>query len=159
MGIELRPTITSTKNIISTTSIVNACTKQDGRITKIEKQKVTLKAPTPFNLGDLQKEAYRVFRFSPSYTLSIAEKLYIATLISYPRTSSQKLPTSINYKKIISNLSKIGYPYTNLAATLLARDHLSANEGSKTDPAHPAIYPTGEKPKDNLDPLPTHYPV
>ncbi|MFZ0221515.1 MAG: DNA topoisomerase I, partial [Candidatus Nitrosopolaris sp.] len=132
------------------TSIVNACKKQDGRITKIEKQKVTLGAPTPFNLGDLQKEAYRVFRFSPSYTLSIAEKLYIAALISYPRTSSQKLPTSINYKKIISNLSKIGYPYTNLAAALLARNHLSPNEGNKTDPAHPAIYPTGEKPKSKL---------
>ncbi|HYT41050.1 MAG TPA: DNA topoisomerase, partial [Methylomirabilota bacterium] len=75
------------------TSIVNACKDQDGKITKIEKQKVTLKAPTPFNLSDLQKGAYRVFRFSPSYTLSIAEKLYIAALISYPRTSSQKLPT------------------------------------------------------------------
>ena len=131
-------------------SIVNACTKQDGRITKIEKQKVTLRAPAPFNIGDLQKEAYRVFRFSPSYTLSIAEKLYIATLISYPRTSSQKLPTSINYRKIISNLSKIGYPYSQLAATLLGRDNLSPNEGSKTDPAHPAIYPTGERPKNKL---------
>ena len=136
--------------LFQATSIVNACTKQDGRITKIEKQKVTLRAPTPFNLGDLQKEAYRLFRFSPSYTLSIAEKLYIAALISYPRTSSQKLPTSINYKKIISNLSKIGYPYTNLATTLLARDLLSPNEGSKTDPAHPAIYPTGEKSKNKL---------
>lgn len=133
------------------TSIVNACKDQDGKITKIEKQKVTLKAPTPFNLGDLQKEAYRVFRFSPSYTLSIAEKLYIAALISYPRTSSQKLPTSINYKKVISGLSKIGYPYTNLATTLLEKDHLTPNEGSKSDPAHPAIYPTGEKPKGKLD--------
>jgi len=133
------------------TSIVNTCKDQDGRITKIEKQKVILKAPTPFNLGDLQKEAYRVFRFSPSYTLSIAEKLYIAALISYPRTSSQKLPTSINYKKVISGLSKIGYPYTNLAMNLLEKEHLMPNEGSKSDPAHPAIYPTGEKPKGKLD--------
>src|SRR6266487_2190056 len=133
------------------TSIVIACKDQDGKITNIEKQKVTLKAPTPFNLGDLQKEAYRVFRFSPSYTLSIAEKLYIAALISYPRTSSQKLPTSINYKKVITGLSRIGYPYTNLAMTLLEKDHLTPNEGSKSDPAHPAIYATGEKPKGKLD--------
>ncbi|HYT46298.1 MAG TPA: DNA topoisomerase, partial [Methylomirabilota bacterium] len=105
----------------------------------------------PLNLGDLQKEAYRVFRFSPSYTLSIAEKLYISALISYPRTSSQKLPISINYKKVISRLSKIGYSYTNLATTLLEKDHLTPNEGSKSDPAHPAIYPTGEKPKGKLD--------
>ena len=133
------------------TSIVNACTSQDGRISKIEKQKVTLRAPTPINLGDLQREAYRIFRFSPSHTLTIAERLYIAALISYPRTSSQKLPTSINYRKIISGLSKIGGHFARLAATLLARDHLSINEGSKTDPAHPAIYPTGEKPKGKLN--------
>ncbi|HET7147164.1 MAG TPA: DNA topoisomerase I [Candidatus Nitrosopolaris sp.] len=133
------------------TSIVKACTNLDGKVTKIEKQKVSLKAPTPFNLGDLQKEAYRVFKFSPSYTLSIAEKLYIGAFISYPRTASQKLPASINYKKIILGISKIGYPYSNLAAAVLARDHLSPNEGSKTDPAHPAIYPTGENSKDKLE--------
>jgi DNA topoisomerase-1 len=133
------------------TSIVNACKNQEGRITKIEKRKVILRAPNPFNLGDLQREAYRVFRFSPSYTLSVAEKLYLAALISYPRTSSQKLPTSINYKKIISGLSKVGATYTALATALLGRDHLSPNEGSKTDPAHPAIYPTGEKPQGKLE--------
>jgi DNA topoisomerase I len=133
------------------TLIVDECTNQDGKIIKIEKQKITLMAPHPFNLGDLQKEAYRVFRFSPSYTLSIAEKLYLAALISYPRTSSQKLPTSINYKKIISDLSRISSNYTNLAKTLIGtRNHLVPNEGSKTDPAHPAIYPTGAKPKGKL---------
>lgn len=157
------------------TSIVNACTNKEGKITGIKDQTVTLRAPTPFNLGDLQKEAYRVFKFSPNYTLTIAEKLYIRALISYPRTSSQKLPTSINYKKIISGLSKIGSgigscnegsnrddrisnssnsssgTYTNLTAILLSRDYLSPNEGSKTDPAHPGIYPTGEMPKAKLE--------
>jgi DNA topoisomerase I len=146
-------------------SIVNSCTNENGKITRIENQKVTFRAPTPINLGDLQKEAYRVFKFSPSYTLKIAENLYIGALISYPRTASQQLPTSINYKKIISNLSKILFlgggcnnessggidAYTNLVKILLARDNLSPNEGSKTDPAHPAIYPTGEKPKDKLE--------
>jgi len=134
------------------TSILNACRNQDSKITKIEKQRVTLSAPTPFNLGDLQKEAYRVFRLSPSYTLTIAEKLYMFALISYPRTSSQKLPSSINYKKIISGLSKIGGGnYASLITALFTRDHLSPNEGSKTDPAHPAIYPTGESPKGKLE--------
>ena len=92
------------------TSIVSACANEDGVVRGIEHQKATLKAPTPFNLGDLQKEAFRVFKFSPSYTLTIAERLYIEALISYPRTSSQKLPKSINYKKIISALSKIAFP-------------------------------------------------
>jgi DNA topoisomerase I len=148
------------------TSIVDACTNQDGKTTEIKHQKIVLTAPNPFNLGDLQKEAYRVFKFSPSYTLTIAEKLYINALISYPRTFSQKLPPSINYKKIISDLSKIGYPvvydnkssssssngpYTKMAINLLSKDYLSPNEGRKTDPAHPAIYPTGEKSKGRLN--------
>jgi DNA topoisomerase-1 len=152
------------------TSIVDSCTNQDGRITEIKHKKVTLKAPSPFNLGDLQKEAYRVFKFSPSYTLHIAEKLYLNALISYPRTSSQKLPTSINYRRIISRLSMVGpptlnsrmkinglksskgtSPYSKLAETLLSKHYLFPNEGRKTDLAHPAIYPTGDKPKGRLD--------
>ena len=146
------------------TLIVNACKNQDGKVTEIKVQKITLKPPYPFNLGDLQKEAYRVFKFSPSFTLSVAEKLYLSALISYPRTSSQKLPVSINYRKIVSGLSKISFrsrsaihgnedneAYADLAMRLLSKDRISPNEGSKTDPAHPAIYPTGQKPKGRLD--------
>ena len=156
--------------ISKATSIVDNCTNQDGRITDVKHNKVTLKAPSPFNLGDLQKEAYRVFKFSPSYTLQIAEKLYLNALISYPRTSSQKFPSSINYRRIISRLSMIGSltlgskikingfksckdtsPYTKLAEILLSKHYLYPNEGRKTDLAHPAIYPTGDKPKCRLD--------
>jgi DNA topoisomerase I len=67
-------------------------------------------------------------------------------MISYPRTSSQKLPLSMDYKKIISCLSKVNSNYGSLSATLLSKDRFLPNEGIKTDPAHLAIYPTGEKP-------------
>jgi DNA topoisomerase-1 len=156
------------RTLSDATSIVEACKNESGKLIEIKSQKILLKAPAPFNLGDLQMEAYRVFKFSPSYTLTIAEKLYISALISYPRTSSQKIPPSINYKKIILGLSNISLfvpydisakkssevnqnVYKNLALLLLSETRLSPNEGSKTDPAHPAIYPTGEKPKGKLD--------
>jgi DNA topoisomerase I len=155
-------------------SIVRACSRHDGKVTKIRNERNTLFAPHPFNLGDLQKEAYRVFKFSPSYTLSTAEKLYISALISYPRTSSQKLPSQLNFRRILLNLSKIsissapehtinssvrksnGLPvngtYTKIITDLLSNsNHLSPNEGNKTDPAHPSIYPTGEKPRGRLN--------
>jgi DNA topoisomerase-1 len=148
--------------------IVDACRNQDGKVAEVKTQDIEIKAPNPFNLGDLQKEAYRTLKFSPSNTLAIAEKLYLSALISYPRTSSQKLPSSINFKKIISELSKIdshfavfadnskgsktnGDSYADMAIKLLSRNSLSPNEGNKTDPAHPAIYPTGEKPKVKLE--------
>ena len=155
------------ESLSKATLVVDACKSQDGRITEIKIQKISVGPPHPFSIGDLQKEAYRIFKFSPSYTLSIAEKLYLSALISYPRTSSQKLPSSINYSKIISGLSKINFPsyfaghgnengdnttsYGDMAMRLLSKEHLSANEGSKSDPAHPAIYPTGQKPKAKLD--------
>jgi DNA topoisomerase-1 len=152
------------------TLVVNDCKNQDGEIAEVKIQKVAIKPPHPFSIGDLQKEAYRVFKFSPSFTLSVAEKLYLSALISYPRTSSQKLPASINYSKIVSNLSNLAFPsyftynndendnshsnynsYAEMARRLLSKENLSPNEGSKSDPAHPAIYPTGQKPKGKLE--------
>ena len=135
------------QTLLEANSIINACNGKDGLVNQIKVQKMLLHPPTPFNLGDLQKESYRVFKFSPTYTLSIAERLYLNAMISYPRTSSQKLPLSIDYKKIIARLSKVNSNYGSLTAALLSKDRLLPNEGIKTDPAHPAIYPTGEKPK------------
>ena len=149
-------------------NIINSCKNQLGKVTDINIQKTSIKPPIPFNLGELQKEAYRLFRFTPSYTLSIAEKLYLAALISYPRTSSQKLPPSINYEKIIKAVSNMDnnlhqnssydnkktksiLPYSEISLKLLANKVLKPNEGKETDPAHPAIYPTGQKPKGNLE--------
>ncbi|MEW6603231.1 MAG: DNA topoisomerase I [Thermoproteota archaeon] len=133
-------------------SITSACVGMDGTVKDVNESKVVLRPPAPFNIGDLQREAYRLFKLGPGYTLAIAEKLYLQALISYPRTSSQKLPASIGYSKIISGLAKIG-SYVSLASMLLSRGRLVPNEGRMTDPAHPAIYPTGVSPKQKLSGL------
>ena len=140
------------ETLVEAKSIVSACIGKDGAVSDDAENKVLLRAPTPFNIGDLQREAYRLFRLGPGYTLGIAEKLYLQALISYPRTSSQKLPPSIVYGKIISGLSKIG-SYGKLTSMLLSRDRLVPNEGKMTDPAHPAIYPTGVAPRQKLSGL------
>lgn len=133
-------------------AITGACVGRDGTVKDINESKAVLSPPAPFNIGDLQREAYRLFKLGPGYTLSIAEKLYLQALISYPRTSSQKLPASIGYSKIISGLAKIG-SYGSLASMLLSRSRLIPNEGRMTDPAHPAIYPTGVPPRQKLSGL------
>lgn len=91
----------------------------------------------PFNLTTLQTEAYKFYGITPSRTLQIAQGLYLAGLISYPRTSSQKLPDSVGYKDILQKLAK-----KFKVEKLIKRD--KPVEGEKTDPAHPSIYPTGE---------------
>ncbi len=102
--------------------------------------------PYPFDLSSLQSEAYRHFGYTPSRTLAIAEKLYLDALISYPRTSSQKLPPDIGYSEILRGISNIAQ-YRSLASKLTVQVSLRPNQGPKEDPAHPAVYPTGEAPK------------
>ncbi len=108
-----------------------------------------LNPPPPFNLPDLQVEASRILGLSPSETLRLAEDLYLDSLISYPRTNSQKLPPTLNNRKIIENLGKL-YNYRAYVNELLKRGVLKPSLGTKDDPAHPAIYPTGYLPTQEL---------
>ena len=62
--------------------------------------------PFPFDLTSLQREAYAHHNINPAQTLAIAQKLYLDGLISYPRTSSQKIPDSIEPKKILKTLDR-----------------------------------------------------
>jgi len=133
-------------------SIMGACVGKDGTVTDASESKAVLRPPAPFNIGDLQREAYRLFKLGPGYALAIAEKLYLQALISYPRTSSQKLPPSIGYGKIISGISRIG-SYGRLASMLLSKGRLVPSEGRMSDTAHPAIYPTGVPPRQKLSGL------
>ncbi|MEA3248402.1 MAG: DNA topoisomerase I [Nanoarchaeota archaeon] len=94
-------------------------------------------APVPFDLTTLQTEAYRYQGSTPSQTLKSAQSLYLAGMISYPRTSSQKYPKDIGYDKILKMLKK----YTTQVKYAVNKN---PTEGKKSDPAHPAIYPTGE---------------
>ncbi|MEK6840473.1 MAG: DNA topoisomerase [Nanoarchaeota archaeon] len=104
--------------------------------TSTEKKTQEIQPNPPFNLTNLQTEAYRLFNLNPGKTLQAAQSLYLSGLISYPRTSSQKLPPSINYREILKRL----------AARYRAEKLLTGKvpvEGKKTDSAHPSIYPTG----------------
>ncbi|MDP2924971.1 MAG: DNA topoisomerase I [Nanoarchaeota archaeon] len=101
------------------------------------KTKQSIEPPSPFDLTTLQTESYKFHGITPSQTLRVAQKLYLAGLISYPRTSSQKIPETIEPKRILKQLEK---HYGELVNNV-ARD--KPVEGKKSDPAHPAITPTG----------------
>jgi DNA topoisomerase-1 len=131
-------------------AVVEACSDRTGTIEKIEEKTMQVTPPVPFDLASLQSEAYSLFGYAPWQTGSIAERLYLDALISYPRTSSQKLPSVINYKAILDGISREP-SYSKLASELLRRDVLKPKEGAKEDPAHPAVYPTGNRPQRTLN--------
>jgi len=89
-------------------------------VDKAEKKQFRQQPPFPFDLTSLQVEAYRCHYISPKETLQIAQELYTAGVISYPRTSSQQLPDKIGFKKIFTQLQK-QTNYSELINKLLSK--------------------------------------
>jgi DNA topoisomerase I len=126
--------------------IVDDCKVKEGEIETVTIKEFKQFPPLPFDLGALQSEAYKVFHYTPLRSSNIAQHLYLIALISYPRTSSQKLPPAIGYKTILRKLSK-DPAFAQQTIELLSKPTLKPNEGLKIDSAHPAIYPTGKLPE------------
>jgi DNA topoisomerase I len=117
--------------------------EKQSKVKDLDKKQFKQQPPVPFDLTTLQTEAYRSMRISPKETLALAQDLYLKGVISYPRTSSQQLPKEIGFTKILNGI-KNNPKYAVLAELLLKKPKLEPNNGKKKDPAHPAIYPTGE---------------
>ncbi|MEN3036032.1 MAG: DNA topoisomerase I [Candidatus Methanosuratincola petrocarbonis] len=125
------------------------CDRSPGTVRHVEEGELTIPAPHPFDLGELQSEAYRVFGLQPWRTQKVAEGLYLEGLISYPRTSSQQLPPSIGFRGILTKLGTNEAYKESVSGILNYADSgrgLWPRQGKKSDPAHPAIHPTGIKP-------------
>lgn len=118
---------------------------EKAKVEKVERKEAEQKPPHPFDLTALQLEAYKKLNLSPKETLDLAQELYTASYISYPRTSSNQLPPKIDFKKILNALKR-QERYKVLAEELSGKSQLAPNNGPKKDPAHPAIFPTGVVP-------------
>lgn len=105
-------------------------------VTDTEKKEVKQTPPLLFDLTALQKEANIKFDFSADKTLSIAQQLYEAKLISYPRTGSNYISEDVftELPRLIENLEQ--YPtFSNYAKSLKGK-HLnrkSVNDAKVTD--------------------------
>ncbi|MCQ2737179.1 MAG: DNA topoisomerase I [archaeon] len=124
-------------------AIFENCQGADATVTDVNVSETIRKPPIPFNLGGLQAEAHNAFGFSPKRTQVAAQNLYTGGYTSYPRTSSQKLPESLNLKSILLSLSKDAEFKKHIVKL---PKNLKPNEGKKEDAAHPAIHPTGVLP-------------
>lgn len=107
------------------------------------------KAPPPFDLTSLQREANRRFGYSASRTLDAAQQLYEKyKLLTYPRTDSRCLPVDYEPKarEVISTLAETP-EYGEAARVLLDKGLQNRSrifdDSGVTD--HFAIMPTGLK--------------
>lgn len=75
-------------------------------ITKVATKRKVEKAPLLYDLTTLQKEVNSQHGFTAEHTLSIAQKLYEAKFITYPRTSSRYISDDVfaTLPKLFKNL-------------------------------------------------------
>ncbi len=132
--------------------ILKDCKDKESTVKDVQTKELTNNPPIPFNLSSLQSESFRYFGYSPTQTLNIAERLYLGAYISYPRTSSEIIPDTIDIKDILTKLKSIK-TYSKFVDEILTKPELKPTKGKKTDPAHPPILPTGEVPTKKLSNL------
>jgi len=117
-------------------------------VRSIEKKEVVQEPPLLYDLTTLQKEANSKYSFSADKTLSIAQKLYEAKYITYPRTGSRYISDDVFYEipPLIDKLS--AHPVLGAYADILSTKNLNirpVNNKKVTD--HHALLITGLMPK------------
>ncbi len=98
--------------------------------------------PYPLATVELQKRASRWLRMSSDTCMRVAEKLYQAGYISYPRTETEKFPSDFDLRGHVQK--QVGHPVWGGYAEGLLGPQGGFNEprnGSKDDQAHPPIHP------------------
>ena len=120
-------------------------TCKEVRIVQVERKQKTEEPPLLYDLTTLQKEANSRYGLTAEQTLAIAQKLYEAKLITYPRTSSRYIPDDVfeTIPKLLEKLQRdeqLGSHVSRLD-TLVRR---SVDAGKVTD--HHALLTTGLHP-------------
>lgn len=128
--------------------IIKKVSNKSGIVSNIARKESKTPHPLLYSLGDLQRDANKSFGYTALKTLNIAQRLYEERkLITYPRTNSRYLPSSLtkNLKNIFNGINV--EPFYDFVKTILSRplklDSRVINDRGVTD--HYAIIPTGVK--------------
>lgn len=122
-----------------------------GKIIDVTKKKETKYAPELHSLANLQNECNRLFGYTMSETLAVAQSLYEKKLLSYPRTDSAYLTEAIakEFNKMLKPLTQLPELKTEADAVIVntsllattAKNKKYVNDKKVSD--HYAITPTG----------------
>nr|WP_206335574.1 DNA topoisomerase I [Natronolimnobius sp. AArcel1] len=100
--------------------------------------------PTPFNTTQFIRAAGSL-GYSAQRAMSIAEDLYTAGYITYPRTDNTVYPDDLDPEELLDDF--VGHPTLGESAEdLLEADEIEPTEGDEETTDHPPIHPTGEIP-------------
>ena len=100
--------------------------------------------PAPFNTTQFIRAAGSL-NYSAQQAMSIAEELYTAGYLTYPRTDNTVYPEDLDPRELL-NCFVGDHTFGDDAESLLAADDIEPTEGDEETTDHPPIHPTGELP-------------
>jgi len=100
--------------------------------------------PAPFNTTQFIRAASGI-GYSAQRAMSIAEDLYTAGYITYPRTDNTVYPEDLDPRELLDALAS-GQRFGDDAASLLDADDITPTTGDEETTDHPPIHPTDELP-------------
>lgn len=114
-------------------------------VISVERKETVQDTPLLYDLTTLQKEANAKHGFTAEQTLAIAQKLYEAKLITYPRTGSRYIPEDVfaGIPTLLKGL-KNNPKWDAVAGRMKQLTRRSVDDAKVTD--HHALLPTGVKP-------------
>ena len=101
--------------------------------------------PEPFNTTQYISSASSI-GLSAQKAMSVAEELYTAGYITYPRTDNTVYPEDLDPEALLGEFTS-HYLFGDDAESLLDADELEPTEGNEETTDHPPIHPTGEIPE------------
>lgn len=119
------------------------------QVVKVERKEVNQHPPLLYDLTALQKEVNSRHRFSADKTLNIAQALYEAKLITYPRTGSRYISTDImdEIPELITGLKAYGR-FSDYAGEMEMKTLNTRAVDDKKITDHHALLPTENIPKE-----------
>lgn len=103
--------------------------------------------PAPFNTTQYIRAAGSI-GFSAQRAMSIAEDLYTAGYITYPRTDNTVYPNDLDPRKLLETFRN-HRTFGDDATSLLEKGNLTPTAGDAETTDHPPIHPTNELPNRN----------
>ncbi len=117
-------------------------------VKKVSTRKKNIARPIPFDTTSLLRAA-SALGLTASQAMNVAESLYMAGYISYPRTDNQTYPSSMNLSEQLEEL-KNDSDYAPFVDPILSKP-LNPSRGGKNTTDHPPVHPTKVPDRKKID--------
>ena len=122
-------------------------TQEAATVESVRRRTRTDAPPAPFNTTAFIQAAGSL-GYSAQRAMSIAEELYTAGYVTYPRTDNTVYPDDLDPTELLESFTETS-PFGDDATALLGQNDIEPTRGDTESTDHPPIHPTGEFPDRN----------